>query len=375
MNRREQFKSAANHENGAPLIVDFGKHIGSPHKRMYPALREALGLPTKEYSIIDHMAQNCRIDEDVLQALDVDVRWLTPDLTAGARMEGDTFYDMWGVKFKNDGVHYAMCENPLEDVDDVKEIVNDKYYPDPNNPDLFKGLEEEAKRLYETTDYILGADGMKQGLLQCALQMRGYETFMCDLLTDEELVNAFLDKILEVQMNMWTKYLEKVGKYVQIAFITDDYGTQVSMLISPDTYLKYIHPRNKKLIDHIKSLADVKVMLHCDGSILPILNDIIDSGVDILNPMQTTLECLKDTKAMKETYGDRLMFHGGIDVQRLLPMSDIDTICSETRRIVGDLWNKKGGYIIAPCHNIEENIEPKKIIAMYETIKEIRNAQ
>lgn len=376
MNRREAFTAAMNHEDGAPLFVDFGKHIGSPHLTMYKKLKEylhTLDFPEEE-RIIDRMAQTCCVDECLLKEFDVDFRWLTPDLTVGSEEVDDKHYkDMWGVLFQYTGDHWAIVGSPLADAEDEEDILA-AHYPDPHNPALFAGLEEKAKDLYENTDYILGADGLKCGLLQTALQMRGYEDFMCDLMADEDFANALLDKLLEVQKEMWTEFLSRVGKYVQLVYLTDDYGTQDSLLISPDIFNRFIKPRNEELIRHIKSLADVKIMFHCDGSILPILDDMIEMGVDIINPVQTSTVSMKDTAMLKERFGSRLSFHGAIDVQQILPNASVSEIKEEVRKRVQDLWAGKGGYILAPCHNIGHDIEPEKLTAVFEAVKELRRS-
>lgn len=377
MNRREAFTASMKHQEGAPLFVDFGKHIGSPHKEMYEKLKQYLAdlsFPD-EVKIIDRMAQTCAVDECVLEKFNIDFRWLTPDLNVGCTEIDATHYqDMWGVTFKYTGDHWAIVGSPLADAE-CEEDIQAVHYPNPKNPDFFAGLEEKAKYLYENTDYIIGADGMKCGLLQTALQMRGYEDFMCDLMADEEFAEALLDKLLEIQKEMWTEFLSKVGKYVQLVYLTDDYGTQTSLLISPDIFRKFIKPRNKALIDHIKSLADVQVMFHCDGSILPILDDMIEMGIDILNPVQTSTESMKDTKMLKERFGDRLSFHGAIDVQQLLPKASLTEIAEEVEKCVETLWSNKGGYILAPCHNIGHDIEAEKLAIVFETVKTIRKSK
>lgn len=376
MSRRSDFTAAMNHQPGAPLFVDFGKHIGSPHVLMYRKLKEyypQLPFP-KEERIIDRMAQNCYVDECLLKEWDIDFRWLTPDFNGLCRDVDENHYqDMWGVTFQNTGDHWAIVKHPLADAE-VPEDLKDSFFPDPADPVLFAGLEEKAKALFENTDYIIGADGMKCGLLQTALQMRGYEAFMCDLLADEDFACALLDKLLDVQKALWTEYLTKVGKYVQLVYLTDDYGTQNSLLISPDVFREYIAPRNRILIDHIHSLApQVQIMFHCDGSVLPILDDMIQMGVDILNPVQTSTESMKDTAMLKERFGDRLSFHGAIDVQQILPNASPEEIRAEVRTRVEDLWHGQGGYILAPCHNIGHDIAPEKLAAVFEEAKKIRH--
>jgi uroporphyrinogen decarboxylase len=131
-----------------------------------------------------------------------------------------------------------------------------------------------------------------------------------------------------------------------------------------------IKPRWKELIAHIKSLGDVKVMFHSDGAILPLLDDFVDMGVDILNPVQTSVAGLEDTFALKEKFGDRLSFHGAIDVQQMMPNATPTELEAEIARRVYDL-GRNGGYILAPCHNIGHDIPPENVVMLFEKAREL----
>lgn len=178
-----------------------------------------------------------------------------------------------------------------------------------------------------------------------------------------------MDKILNTLKDMWTHYMEEVGPYVQIAYVTDDYGSQSSLLISPRMFRQMIKPRIKELNDHIKSLADVKIMFHSDGAVLPLVGDFLDANVDILNPVQTSVAGLEDTFALKESVGDRLGFHGAIDVQQMLPNANTQELEQEIARRVYDL-GRNGGYILAPCHNIGHDIPPENVVTLFEKARE-----
>ena len=131
-----------------------------------------------------------------------------------------------------------------------------------------------------------------------------------------------------------------------------------------------IKPRWKELIQHIKGLGDVKVMFHSDGAILPLLDDFVDMGVDILNPVQTSVAGLEDTFALKENFGDRLSFHGAIDVQQMMPNATPAELEAEIARRIYDL-GRSGGYILAPCHNIGHDIPPESVVMLFEKAREL----
>jgi uroporphyrinogen decarboxylase len=179
-----------------------------------------------------------------------------------------------------------------------------------------------------------------------------------------------MDRILWILKEMWTHYMEEVGPYVQLAYVTDDFGTQKSMMVSPKMFRELIKPRWKELNDHIKSLGDVKIMFHSDGAILPLLDDFVDMNVDILNPVQTSVNGLEDTGALKEKFGDRLAFHGAIDVQQMLPNATPEELEQEIARRIHDL-GRSGGYILAPCHNIGHDIPPENVVALFRKAREL----
>jgi uroporphyrinogen decarboxylase len=135
-------------------------------------------------------------------------------------------------------------------------------------------------------------------------------------------------------------------------------------------FRQMIKPRIKELNDHIKSLADVKIMFHSDGAVLPLVNDFLDANVDILNPVQTSVVGLEDTYALKESVGDRLSFHGAIDVQQMLPNANTQELEQEIARRIYDL-GRNGGYILAPCHNIGHDISPENVVTLFKKAREL----
>jgi len=184
------------------------------------------------------------------------------------------------------------------------------------------------------------------------------------------MAHLVLDKISEITNEMYRKYMQAVGNYVQVVVITDDQGTQNSLMISPKMFREFIKPRLKTLIETIKANANVSVLMHCDGAILPIIEDLIEIGVDILNPIQTVVDGFEDTSSLKEEFGDRICFHGGIDVQQVLPNATPEEIRQEVARRICDL-GRGGGYIIAPCHNINVDIPVENTLAMFDAAKEL----
>ena len=182
------------------------------------------------------------------------------------------------------------------------------------------------------------------------------------------MAEALMDKLLELYKAFWSHFLNAVGPYVQMVYFTDDIGGQSSMMISPDTFRQLVKPRLASLIDHIKSCADVKFMYHTDGTVTPVVEDIIEMGVDVLNPIQTSALGM-DTAVLKELYHGRLCFHGAIDVQKMLPFETPEGVRYDVARRLYDL-GRGGGYILAPCHNIGSDVPPENVEAMYAAAQE-----
>lgn len=382
MTPRENFKAAMERTSPEWVPLDMGKHIGSIHKTHYADLKPLLSGVAMENGgvILDRMAQTVVPDEALLQHLGVDFRWLVPNwvqVTERDDME-DGYIDMWGVRYKGaDGDHYAvdsLAKAPLADCETAEDVLSADCWPDPEDPAQFAGLRERAKELYETTGYVLGADAIKAGPLMSALQMRGYQQFFMDLVINPDLSDALMGKITDTLCRMWTRFMEEVGDYVDLAYVTDDLGSQTSLLISPKVYKKRIKPFHTKLHQHIKQAGNCYLMMHTDGAVLPLIEDLIETGADILNPVQTSTAGMEDTAALKEKFGDRLAFHGAMDVQQMMPGATHDELRWEVARRLKDLGQnggQDGGYIIAPCHNIGHDIPPENTLKFFELVRQM----
>ncbi|MEE8391376.1 MAG: uroporphyrinogen decarboxylase family protein [Anaerolineae bacterium] len=374
MNRREAFFATVNHQEPERVLVDYGKHIGSFHKSAYAQLKAHLGIES-ETRILDRMAQNVVLDEVVCQRLGIDFRWIVPHWVGiqDVEIDGEKGYvDMWQTPYKwaDVGQYYAIHAQPLEQENLTLEDIEAFEWPDPHDPAMFEGLREQAKTWYEHTDYVVGADGIKVGILQTTSQLRSYDKLFIDFALNPGVAHALLDRISELINEMYRQYMRAVGPYVQVVVITDDQGTQNSLMISPKMFREFIKPRLKSQIEAIKKAADVKVLMHCDGAILRIVEDLIEIGVDILNPIQTVATGFEDTYALKERFADRICFHGGIDVQQVMPNATVEGIRQDVARRIYDL-GRGGGYIIAPCHNINVDIPVENVLATFEAAHQL----
>ncbi|MDX1522396.1 MAG: uroporphyrinogen decarboxylase family protein [Anaerolineae bacterium] len=368
MTPRERFKKITNHEEADRVPLDMGSHVASIHRLTYAKLRDYLNDPDMTHGdkILDRMVQNVIPDEKTLRRYNIDFRWIAPTWITVTDIREDIYRDMWGIDWQFMLDAYSVYDSPLKDAT-IADL--DRFdWPDPEDPNLVKGLAERAKYLYENTDYVLVGDSIKGGILTKALQIRGYEQMFADLVDDVSFTEALMDKLLDLYKAFWTSFLKAVGPYIQMVYFTDDIGGQNAMMISPATFRSLVKPRIGALIDHIKSQADVKFMYHTDGTVTPVVNDIIEMGVDILNPIQTSALGM-DTDVLKEMYGDRICFHGAIDVQMMLPFSTPEEVRYDVAKRIYHLA-RGGGYILAPCHNIGSDVPPENVEAMYQAAYE-----
>lgn len=377
----ERVKAAVEHREADRIPYDLGgSTLTGINKKAYLNLRKFLGLPADENKIIiaDEMQQLAVVEDDVRRLLKCDVRSVMPlpsrksDVIVDRHVEGSDykFTDEWGLGWRmpiSGGLYFDMYKAPLVDAtcyDDLKKF----HWPDPVDSDRFTTLKEMADKVVfvEKTAYILGRHFA--GIFETAAWMRGMENFMCDLALDPGFAEALMDIILELKYLYWEKALEAVGDNVLLISEADDLGSQDRLLISHEMYRKLIKPRHKKLIDFIKRKAKNKVYIffHCCGAIADIIPDMIDCGIDILNPWQVSAKGM-DTKEFKKNFGkDITIWGGGCDTQTILPYGTPEQVKEETKRRIEDLA-PGGGFIFTPVHNIQGEVPPQNIIAMWET--------
>lgn len=197
----------------------------------------------------------------------------------------------------------------------------------------------------------------------------GFEDFFTDMILNPSRVDTILDKITEIKFIFWDQVLDNMGDLLDVVVEADDLGTQRGLLISPKMYRKYIKPRQKALFDFIKKKVDVKIYFHSCGSILELIPDFIDVGVDILNPIQVNAVGMC-TKYLKQQFGQDLVFWGGgIDTQRILPSGSPQEIREEVKKRIDDLA-PGGGFVFSTIHNIQADVPPENIMAMWEALRE-----
>jgi uroporphyrinogen decarboxylase len=191
---------------------------------------------------------------------------------------------------------------------------------------------------------------------------------MVDLLENEELVEAALDRIEAIQTEMMKRFFARAGKTLDLVFVSDDIAGQQSLLLSPDKWARHLQPRLKRWCDLIHSHG-LRVFYHTDGAARALLRPILDCGVDVLNPIQHACPGM-DMAELKKEFGGRVIFHGGVDNQTVLPRGTPADVRAEVRDCLATLGAGRSGYICCSCHNIQAGTPIENILAMVETARE-----
>lgn len=381
LTHRERVNLALNHYPPDRVPIDLGGScVTSISAPTYAALRRYLGLPVGKICISEIVQQIARVDEDVLEILGVDVVPLWANAPAGYTPvfhhdpDGTaSFVDEFGSTLrKPPGCHYfEWCKFSLSQPS--IDALNEMPWPDVEDNARYAGLRTRAAKLRNETDYaIFGMAPCGHDLLNQLFRVRGMVEGFSDLLLNEEFVDAFLSRLTATIIRAQELFLDEVGDLIDIHLTADDLSGQTCPLISPALYRRLIKPRWAQIIEVIKSKTKAKIFYHGCGAMTEFIPDLIDIGVDIINPVQVSATGM-DTALLKQKYGKRLCFWGGgCDTQHILPFETSENVIAETHRRIKDLA-PGGGFVFNPVHNIQYGVPPENIIAMFLTAQQFEN--
>ena len=369
MSPRQRVETALDHREPDRVPLDLGTGgSSSPVPEAYTRLAAYFGVSAPARPVT-HMLRLSKVDDAILQALEIDTRpvYMRP-ARRGLRpcSEPDHFYDDWGVKWREVdtglSVFREIAESPLADAS-IDDLADYPWWPDPLDPDRYIGTKEDAERLFHETDYaVIGCPGFN-GVWERAWYLCGFERMLASLVADPEFVHAVLRRVTDIGKAVMGRYLDLVGPYIQMIKMGDDLGAQNGPLMSPKTYRAVIKPYHKELFDLIRQRTKARIFLHTCGSVYRLLPDLIDAGVEVLNPVQVSAADM-DTRRLKAEFGDRLSFMGAIDTQHVLPFGTSDDVKREVERRIVDLA-PGGGFILAPVHNVQADVPPENLVTMY----------
>jgi uroporphyrinogen decarboxylase len=376
---RERVLTALNHEEPDRIPIDLGStRVSGICLDAYAGLLDALGLGQRELRVVDRKQGLAGPDEDVLEALGVDCRpvWTNPpsggEVPIAWEGEYEVFVDEWGCRVsrpRSGGLYFDLTEPAIREPS--LEALDRFPWPDVDDPARYEGLRQQAQRLREESPYALvGHCDFGQDVLGIFLNVRGYMEAMLDLAAHPDFAEAFMEGVTRLAMRAWGHFLEQVGDLVDVVAFYDDLGMQDRPLVSPAMYRRMIKPRHARIIAAIRERTRAKVFFHSDGAVAEFIPDLIEIGVDILNPVQVSAAGMEDTAALKRRYGKNIAFWGAAcDSQRVLPSGSLEDVRREARRRIADLA-PGGGFVFAPVHNLQDDVSGEKTLALYQTARE-----
>jgi uroporphyrinogen decarboxylase len=264
------------------------------------------------------------------------------------------FTDEWGIRWKKIGNYYERTNFPFCDLEDLEAVT----LPDPHDPSRYTGMEEMIRK-YRPSHAVMG--NVTITIFERAWWLRGMEKFLEDMILNPDFAHKLLDLAMEFSL---TAALKLVNMGVDILWLGDDVGMQQTMLISPELWREYLKPRYVDFIRRIREAdSGVYIAYHSDGYIEPIIDELVEIGIQILNPIQP--QCM-DPARIKGRYGKRLVLWGLIDVQRTLPFGSPEDVAAEVRLRIRSA-GENGGLILSPAHYIQADTPLENIFTFYET--------
>jgi uroporphyrinogen decarboxylase len=272
-------------------------------------------------------------------------------------------YDEFGIGWRNEGYTSWPVEVPLGKVTDRAEL-NDWPWPDPWAAGRTEHLRAEAQALRGKGQAVAVMTGWggSTGFFEQSCAVVGWERFLELSVTHPLLAEALLDKMLELLMGLAENILRQVGDLIDIVCMGDDLGMQQAMIVSPGYFRRVLKPRRKLLIDHVRHFTAARVYYHSCGAIEPIIGDLVEIGVQVLDPIQPRA---LDTAELKRRYGDRLTFFGGIDEQHTLPFGTPEDVRREVRQRFREM-GQGGGLILGPAHWLLPDTPWENVVALYD---------
>ncbi len=388
MDSRNRLLTTLAHREPDRVPFDLGgTQVSTIHLAAYRKLCSHLGINSEPIEMADVIQQAVRPGETLLGLLEVDTRGLFPRTSHNWGFEqledaGNAWRhtDEWGFTqqiSKEHGHWWSQVGFPLDGATVDAATLANYTWPNAADPRRIEGLRERAVA-FRAAGKVVVCKGLCAGMFEMAQRLRGMSNCLCDLLADPDTAKYLLDNILRLKIEFWDMLLDELGDLVDIVAECDDYGTQQSQLISVNTYNQLISPRLRELVRFVKNKHAEKrpanepgyLFFHSCGNVRPYLPDFIDMGIDILNPVHVTATGM-DPAGLKRDFGRDLTFWGGgVDTQHVLPNGTSQQVRDDVRRNVEALM-PGGGFVFATVHNIQAEVPPENIIAMWETLRDV----
>lgn len=378
MNARERVLTALNHEEPDRVPIDLGGSVvTSIAVSTYAKVRELLHLPETPVRILETVQQIAWVDDDLLDILGADVIpvFANPPDNGGPEFihEPDgavSFKDGFGATLRKpqDGYYYEWQAFPL--AEPSVEALQTMAWPDPCDPGLYRGLREQVRKRRDCSDKALfGMAPCGHDLFNQIFRVRGMAEGLMDLVAAPDFAEAFFDRLTDTICMAQAMFLAEVGDLIDVHFAGDDLAGQAGPLIAPALYRRMIKPRQARIIETIKAGTRAKIFYHTCGAVTEFIDDLVDLGVDVLNPVQVTAAGM-EAAALKKRYGARLSFWGGgCDTQQVLWQGTPAAVRADVQRRIQALA-PGGGYVFNPVHNIQPQVPAANVAALFSAARE-----
>ena len=372
MSHRERVVRALNHEETDRVPIDIG---GGPATMIQPDAYERLlaflGLPGEPHGQGAWGEGQVVIpSERVLQRFGVDVRGFglgRPERTPFREVGRDAYYDEWGVLWQKAGPRapFINTRGPFQHLEDpVPPDLDAIEWPDADDPGRARGLAVRIGEARRSSDYALVLN-LPNGTLALTQRLRGFTEHFEDLLINPVFAEAIQDRVTDIICGWAEAALAEVGDLVDGVSFADDMGIQTQAYMSRDLYRRMVKPHHARLVAAIRRHTRARVIMHSDGAIYDLLREIVETGVEVINPVQVGAQGM-DPQRLKREFGRDLSFWGGVDTQWVLPFGRPEDVAAEVRRRLADL-GRGGGYVLASVHNIQAEVPAENIVAMFDT--------
>ena len=379
MEPRERVVASLNHEEPDRVPRDLGSslvtgiHRGA-YKKYLDYTGEKLDGKIETRDLIQQLAD---VEGRHLERWAVDTRGVfsnPPSNWELAIEETEThheFIDQWGIKWskpKKSGLYYDITESPLAGDIEVEDIEKHDW-PDPVDPARFKGLRDEINKINQGRRYFIFFTGLGPGIYEMCQWIRGHREFWLDLIRSPELSKTLLNKITELKLKFWERALTEIGDLIDTVYMADDLATQENLQISIDTYRNFIKEPHYRVFHYIKENAPtpIHIFYHSDGAVRELIPDLIEAGIDVLNPVQVSARGMNPSE-LKEEFGDKLSFWGaGGNPHGALVNETSEKVEEEISSRIEALA-EGGGWVFAPIHNIQPDVPPENFEAMWNAL-------
>jgi uroporphyrinogen decarboxylase len=366
MNSRERVVSSINHNKTDRVPADFGSHPNaSIHILAYENLKKYLGI-NGETKLMHRWMQVVEVDERILSLFNIDTRYLPIGSrfnTLERQIDKMTYSDQWGVvrRKSQDSNYYELMESPLSGEIGLADIKNYSW-PNPYDSGLISGLYKRASELRNLSDCAIVLT-LPSPFIHTTQFLRGFEDWFVDIVNDPKLLGFLFDTVLNINIATTEYILKEVGDLIDIVTTGDDVGGQDRLMISPAIYRSMIKPRHQKYFELIHDMTKARLLFHTCGSVYDIIDDLIEIGVDALNPVQVSASKMNPGNLLVKTK-HRIALWGGIDTHKTLPYGKTEDVQNEVLNRVKEL-GVDGGYVLCAVHNIQPDVSPENISALF----------